>query len=181
MGTLLHVAEEWGPDALPVLPVVLPLLKDTRYSLRVVDVLLAMGPGAASTASAVRDAVVLDHPGNHHRIAWAAWRIAGSDDGTALRLPGERCTTSRRRRTGRSSSCPTSAPPPRRTPDGCVRSWRTPNTGGDGGGRPVGDHRRSGYHPGGVGGRSHRRTPPLGGCGRDLVPDPHSARRYCSG
>ncbi|MER6924194.1 ETEC_3214 domain-containing protein [Streptomyces spiralis] len=28
-----------------------------------VDVLLAMGPGAASMASAVRDAVVLDHPG----------------------------------------------------------------------------------------------------------------------
>ncbi|MBL1087660.1 hypothetical protein JK359_38000 [Streptomyces actinomycinicus] len=89
MATLLHVAEAWGPDALPVLPVVLPLLKDTRYSLRVVDVLLAMGPGAASTASAVRDAVVLDHPANHHRTAWAAWRIAGGDDGTALRLLGE--------------------------------------------------------------------------------------------
>ncbi|MFF9243851.1 hypothetical protein ACF1AY_04120 [Streptomyces sp. NPDC014776] len=89
MGTLLRVAEEWGPDAMAVLPVVLPLLKDTRYSLRVVDVLVAMGPGAASTASAVRDAVVLDHPGNHHRIAWAAWRIAGGDDGTALRLLGE--------------------------------------------------------------------------------------------
>ncbi|MFF9179336.1 hypothetical protein [Streptomyces sp. NPDC014793] len=89
MGTLLQVAEEWGPDALPVLPVVLPLLNDTRYSLPVVDVLLAMGPAAASTASAVRDAVVLDHPGNHHRIAWAAWRIAGGDDGTALRLLGE--------------------------------------------------------------------------------------------
>ncbi|MEU1710904.1 hypothetical protein ABZ478_37355 [Streptomyces sp. NPDC005706] len=72
MGTLLQVAEEWGPDALPVLPVVLPLLKDTRYSLRVFDVLLAMGPGAASTASAVRDAIVLDHLGNHHRTAWAA-------------------------------------------------------------------------------------------------------------
>lgn len=89
MGTLLHVAEEWGPDALPVLPVILPLLKDTRYSFRVVDVLLAMGPGAASTAPAVRDAVVLDHPGNHDRIAWAAWRIAGGDDGTALRRLGE--------------------------------------------------------------------------------------------
>lgn len=89
MGTLLHVAEEWGPDALPVLPVVLPLLKDTRYSLRVVDVLLAMAPDAASTASAVRDAAVLDYPGNHQRIAWAAWRIAGGDDGTALRLLGE--------------------------------------------------------------------------------------------
>ncbi|MEV0981155.1 hypothetical protein [Streptomyces sp. NPDC049915] len=89
MGTLLHVAEKWGPDALPVLPVVLPLLKDTRYSMRVVDVLLAMGPAAASTASAVRDAVVLDHPGNHYRTAWAAWRIAGGDDGTALRLLGE--------------------------------------------------------------------------------------------
>lgn len=89
MGTLLRVAEEWGPDALPALPVVLPLLRDTRYSLRVVDVLLAMGPGAASTASAVRDAVVLDHPGNHQRTAWAAWRIAGGDDGTALRLLGE--------------------------------------------------------------------------------------------
>ncbi|MEU0255752.1 hypothetical protein ABZ299_25400 [Streptomyces sp. NPDC006184] len=89
MATLLHVAEEWGPHALPVLPVVLPLLKDTRYSLHVVDVLLAMGPGAASTASAVRDAVVLDHPANHRRTAWAAWRIAGGDDGTALRLLGE--------------------------------------------------------------------------------------------
>ncbi|MFE9497016.1 hypothetical protein [Streptomyces collinus] len=86
---MLHVAEEWGPDALPVHPVVLPLLKDTRYSLRVVDVLLAMGPGAASTASAVRDAVVLDHPGNHYKTAWAAWRIAAGDDGTALRLLGE--------------------------------------------------------------------------------------------
>ncbi|MFR9797804.1 hypothetical protein ACL02U_18155 [Streptomyces sp. MS06] len=89
MGTLLHVAEEWGPDALPVLPVVLPLLKDTRYSLRVIDVLLAMGPGAASTAPAVRDAVVLGHPSNHHTTAWAAWRIAGGDDGTALRILGE--------------------------------------------------------------------------------------------
>ncbi|MEU6105322.1 hypothetical protein [Streptomyces flaveolus] len=89
MGTLLHVAEKWGPDALPALPVVLPLLTDARYSLQVVDVLLAMGPGAASTAPAVRDAVVLDHPGNHDKIAWAAWRIAGGDDGTALRRLGE--------------------------------------------------------------------------------------------
>ncbi|WP_333760626.1 hypothetical protein [Streptomyces sp. IBSBF 2390] len=89
MGTLLHVAEKWGPNALPVLPVVVPLLKDTRYSWRVVDVLVAMGPGAASTAGAVRDAVVLDHPGSNHRIAWAAWRMAGGDDGTALRLLGE--------------------------------------------------------------------------------------------
>ncbi|MFF9154540.1 hypothetical protein ACF1AB_20185 [Streptomyces sp. NPDC014846] len=89
MGALLHVAEKWGPNALPVLPVVLPLLKDTRYSWRVVDVLVAMGPGAASTAAAVRDAVVLDHPGGSHRTAWAAWRMAGGDDGTALRLMGE--------------------------------------------------------------------------------------------
>lgn len=89
MGILLHVAEKWGPDALSALPVLLPLLNDTRYSLGVVDVLVAMGPGAASTASAVRDAVVLDHSGNHLKIAWAAWRIAGHDDGTALRLLGE--------------------------------------------------------------------------------------------
>ncbi|MFD8201332.1 hypothetical protein [Streptomyces sp. NPDC059701] len=130
MGTLLHVAEKWGPDALPALPVVLPLLKDARYSLRVVDVLLAMGPGAASTAPAVREAVVLDHPGNHDKIAWAAWRIAG---GVTTAPPcgawARRCTTSGRRPADRSSSCPTSAPPPRRTPDGCVSSWRTPSTG----------------------------------------------------
>ncbi len=87
-GDLLKIAAKWGPDALPALPGILSLLDDAQYSLSVVDVLVAMGPAAAFTAPAVRDAVVLDHPANHHKIAWAAWRIAG-DDGTALRLLGE--------------------------------------------------------------------------------------------
>ncbi|MET9823360.1 MULTISPECIES: hypothetical protein [Streptomyces] len=88
-GVLVRVAEAWGPAALPALPELMPLLKDTRYSLSAVDALVAMGPGAASTAPAVRDAVVLDHAANHRRIAWAAWRIGGGDDDAVLRLLGE--------------------------------------------------------------------------------------------
>ncbi|MFF4352045.1 HEAT repeat domain-containing protein [Streptomyces sp. NPDC001530] len=89
----LRVLEAWGPDALPALPEIVPLLGDTRASLSVVDVLVAMGPAAASTEPALRTCAILDYPGNHHKVAWAAWRIGGGDGASALRLIGDAVLT----------------------------------------------------------------------------------------
>ncbi|MEE1767232.1 hypothetical protein PUR34_03325 [Streptomyces sp. JV185] len=68
------------------------LLDDARYSLHAVDALVAMGPAAASAESAVRRCTVLDHSGNHHKVARAAWRLGGDRD-TGLRLIGEAVLT----------------------------------------------------------------------------------------
>ncbi|MFH8484042.1 hypothetical protein [Streptomyces longisporoflavus] len=84
----LRVLTVWGPPAAPALPEVVALLDDTRYSLYAVDALVAMGRAAQSAEPAVRRCTVLDHPGNHQRVAWAAWRLGGDHD-TALRLIGE--------------------------------------------------------------------------------------------
>ncbi|MCT2543650.1 HEAT repeat domain-containing protein [Streptomyces atratus] len=87
-GPFLHVLQAWGPAAAPALPEVVALLDDTRYSLAAVDALVAMGPAAAAVEHAVRRCTVPDAPGNHQKVAWAAWRLGG-DPGTALRLIGE--------------------------------------------------------------------------------------------
>ncbi|MFF8420481.1 hypothetical protein [Streptomyces sp. NPDC015680] len=86
-GPFLHVLQAWGPAAAPALPEVVALLDDTRYSLAAVDALVAMGPAAAAAEHAVRRCTVLDAPGNHQKVAWAAWRLGGDHD-TALRLIG---------------------------------------------------------------------------------------------
>lgn len=51
-----------------------------------------MGPAAASAEPDVRRCTVLDWPGNHQKVAWAAWRLGGDRD-TALRLIGEAVLT----------------------------------------------------------------------------------------
>ncbi|MEV4556189.1 hypothetical protein AB0K51_04215 [Kitasatospora sp. NPDC049285] len=48
--TLLAVLGAWGADAAPALPDLLPLLADTWTTIRVIDVLRAMGPAAAGPA-----------------------------------------------------------------------------------------------------------------------------------
>lgn len=88
----LEVLTAWGPAAAPALPEVVALLDDTRYSLSAVDALVAMGPAAASAEPAVRGCTVLDFPGNHHKVAWAAWRLGGDRD-AAPRLIGEAVLT----------------------------------------------------------------------------------------
>ncbi|MGR6974759.1 hypothetical protein ACU639_35035 [Streptomyces cynarae] len=84
----LKVLAAWGQAAAPALPEVVALLDDTRYSLDAVDALVAMGPAAASAEPAVRGCTVLDFPGNHRKVAWAASRLGGDPD-AALRLIGE--------------------------------------------------------------------------------------------
>ena len=91
-GNFLAVLEVWGPGAAPALPEVMPLLDDAGFSLTAVDVLLAMGPAAAPAESAVRRCTVLDFPGNHHKVAWAACLLGGDRD-AALRLIGEAVLT----------------------------------------------------------------------------------------
>ncbi|MER7540981.1 hypothetical protein ABTX77_40450 [Streptomyces sp. NPDC097704] len=88
----LTVLKTWGPAAAPALPEVVTLLDDARYSLQAVDALVAMGPAAESAEPAVRRCTVLDFPGNHHKVAWAAWRLGGDRD-AALRLIGEAMLT----------------------------------------------------------------------------------------
>ncbi|MFG3530504.1 hypothetical protein ACGF8B_27775 [Streptomyces sp. NPDC047917] len=90
--SFLRVLQAWGPGATPALPEVVALLDDARYSLAAVDALVAMGPAAAAAEPAVRRCTVLDAPGNHHHVAWAAWRLGGDHD-SALRLIGEAVLT----------------------------------------------------------------------------------------
>ncbi|WP_406253467.1 hypothetical protein OH786_33925 [Streptomyces atratus] len=90
--TFLRVLQAWGPAAAPALPEVVALLDDARYSLDAVDALVAMGPAAASAEPAVRRCTVLDCPGNHHKVAWAARRLGGDRD-AALRRIGEAVLT----------------------------------------------------------------------------------------
>ncbi|WP_328299387.1 HEAT repeat domain-containing protein [Streptomyces sp. NBC_00435] len=87
-GQFLQVLKAWGPAAVAALPEILPLLDDARSSLPAVDVLAAMGPAAASAGPALRACTVLDHPGNHHKVAWGVWRTAGGD-ASVLRTLGE--------------------------------------------------------------------------------------------
>ncbi|MFJ6890058.1 hypothetical protein ACIQRC_35165 [Streptomyces californicus] len=88
----LEILKAWGPAASPALPEVVALLDDTRYSLHAVDALVAMGPAAESAEPAVRRCTVLEFPGNHHKVAWAAWRLGGDRD-AALRLIGKAVLT----------------------------------------------------------------------------------------
>ncbi|WP_327270922.1 HEAT repeat domain-containing protein [Streptomyces sp. NBC_01224] len=88
----LRVLKAWGPAAAPALPEVVALLDDARYTLYAVDALVAMGPAAAPAEPAVRRCTVSDFPGNHHMVAWAAWRLGGDLD-AALRLIGEAVLT----------------------------------------------------------------------------------------
>ncbi|MFI8372029.1 hypothetical protein [Streptomyces sp. NPDC085466] len=90
--SFLGILKAWGPAAAPALPEVVALLSDTRYSLHAIDALVAMGPAAKSAEPAVRRCTVLDFPGNHHKVAWAAWRLGGDRD-AALRLIGEAVLT----------------------------------------------------------------------------------------
>ncbi|WP_143659798.1 hypothetical protein [Streptomyces pharetrae] len=84
----LQVLTAWGRASAPALPEVVALLGDARHSLHAVRALVAMGPAAASAEPAVRRCTVLDWPGNHQTVAWAAWRLGGDRD-AALRLIGE--------------------------------------------------------------------------------------------
>ncbi|MFJ6426950.1 hypothetical protein [Streptomyces hydrogenans] len=88
----LEVLKAWGPAAAPALPEVVALLNDTRYSLHAIDALVAMGPAAKSAEPAVRRCTILDFPGNHHSVAWAAWRLGGDRD-MVLQLIGEAVLT----------------------------------------------------------------------------------------
>ncbi|MFG2366292.1 hypothetical protein ACGFY3_32390 [Streptomyces mirabilis] len=88
-GAFLKVLKAWGPDALPALPEVVALLDDATGSLSIVEVLAAMGPGAAS---ALRACNPLDWPGYHWNAAWAASHMGG-DRTAALRLIGEAVLT----------------------------------------------------------------------------------------
>ncbi|MFJ4185220.1 hypothetical protein [Kitasatospora sp. NPDC089509] len=90
-GAFLTVLEEWGEDARPALPELLPLLTDTRTSIRVLKILSALGPAAAAAAEAVRTCVVLDSPGNHALVAWTTERLA--DRAPTLQLVGEAVMT----------------------------------------------------------------------------------------
>jgi hypothetical protein len=91
-GCFLKVLTAWGPAAAPALPEVVALLDDARYSLDALDALVAMGPAAQSAEATVRRCTVLDSPGNHHKVAWAAARLGGDSD-AALRLLGEAVLT----------------------------------------------------------------------------------------
>ncbi|MFE0581050.1 hypothetical protein [Streptomyces sp. NPDC058874] len=90
--SFLEILYAWGPTASPALPEVVALLDDARYSLHAVDALVAMGTAAKSAEPAVRRCTVLDFPGNHHKVAWAVWRLGGDRD-AALRLIGEAVLT----------------------------------------------------------------------------------------
>ncbi|MFE2553095.1 hypothetical protein ACFXGI_31790 [Streptomyces sp. NPDC059355] len=85
--SFLPVLEAWGEDALPALPDLIPLLADTWTSTPVMGVLRAMGPAAAPAVPAVLTGQVLDHPGNHHFVAYTA-ALLGTDRDAALRLVG---------------------------------------------------------------------------------------------
>ncbi|MET7656100.1 hypothetical protein [Streptomyces sp. NPDC005486] len=91
-GSFLKVLTAWGPVAAPAIPEVVALLDDTRHSLSAIDALVAMGPAAASAEPAVRACTVLDFPGNHLKVAWAAWRLGGDRD-AALRPIGDAVLT----------------------------------------------------------------------------------------
>ncbi|MFB8407414.1 hypothetical protein [Streptomyces sp. NPDC055912] len=87
--TILGVLEAWGGDPLTAsLPDLLPLLSDTWTSVRVLGLLSAMGPAAASAEPALRTCRVPDEPGHHELVARTARRISG-DREAVLRGLGE--------------------------------------------------------------------------------------------
>ncbi|MCX5231776.1 HEAT repeat domain-containing protein [Streptomyces sp. NBC_00233] len=91
--TFLDVLEAWGGDALTAaLPDLLPLLTDTWASGRVLPMLSAMGPAAASAEPALCTCRVPDHPGHHELVARTALRI-GEDREAVLRILGEAVMT----------------------------------------------------------------------------------------
>ncbi|MFF8024012.1 hypothetical protein ACFZDJ_23430 [Streptomyces sp. NPDC007896] len=91
-GAFLKVLKAWGPDALPALPEVVALMDDATGSLSIVEVLAAMGPGAASAEPALRACNPLDWPQYQRNVAWAASQMGG-DRTAALRLIGEAVLT----------------------------------------------------------------------------------------
>ncbi|MFE2965864.1 hypothetical protein ACFXKC_19760 [Streptomyces sp. NPDC059340] len=91
-GAFLKVLKAWGPDALPALPEVVALLDVAGSSLPTVEVLAAMGPGAASAEPALRAWKPLNWPGYHWKAAWAASHMGG-DRTAALRLIGDAVLT----------------------------------------------------------------------------------------
>ncbi|MEU1085243.1 hypothetical protein ACFYPN_11235 [Streptomyces sp. NPDC005576] len=92
-GRLLRVLEAWGEKALPALPEVVALLGSAHDSLSAVDVLVAMGQGAASAEDVVRGCTVLDWPPNHLKVEYSA-RLIGGRHHSALQLLGETLTAS---------------------------------------------------------------------------------------
>lgn len=88
----LKVLKAWGPDALPALPEVVALLDDAGGSLPTVEVLAAMGPGAASAELALRAWKPLNWSGYQWKAAWAASHMGG-DRTAALRLIGDAVLT----------------------------------------------------------------------------------------
>jgi hypothetical protein len=91
-GAFLRVLKAWGPDALPALPEVVALLDDAEGSLLIVEVLAAMGPGAASAEPALRACKPLNWPEYQRNVAWAASQMGG-DRTAALRLIGDAVLT----------------------------------------------------------------------------------------
>ncbi|MFF2519413.1 hypothetical protein [Streptomyces sp. NPDC058086] len=91
-GAFLKVLKAWGPDALPALPEVVALLDDATGSLSIVEVLAAMGPGAASAEPALRACNPVNWPGYQRNVAWAASHMGG-DRTAALRLIGDAVLT----------------------------------------------------------------------------------------
>ncbi|MFZ3471079.1 HEAT repeat domain-containing protein [Streptomyces sp. 4.24] len=87
-GMFLRVLEAWGPDALPALPEVVPLLEGEGHSATAAAVIAAMGPSAASAADALRASAVHANPMKRRNVALALWRTGG-DSAPALRLIGD--------------------------------------------------------------------------------------------
>ncbi|ANS69616.1 hypothetical protein SLINC_7392 [Streptomyces lincolnensis] len=86
---LLDVVRAWGPDALPALPEVTACLADMYSGHSAGRALAALGPAAASAATAVRERIGLDPPGNHPWWHWILGRIGGGDPAQNLRVVGE--------------------------------------------------------------------------------------------
>ncbi|MEV7372767.1 HEAT repeat domain-containing protein [Streptomyces sp. NPDC090301] len=125
----LGVLEAWGGDPLTAsLPDLLPLLSDTWTSVRVLGLLSAMGPAAASAEPALRTCRVPDEPGHHELVALTALRISG-DREVVLRGLGEAVMKAERSwgapLTALAGFGHDAAP----TRQGCGPSWRTPRTG----------------------------------------------------
>jgi hypothetical protein len=68
------------------------LLDDATGSFSIVEVLAAMGPGAASAEAALRACKPLNWPGYHWNAAWAVSQMGG-DRRAALRLIGDAVLT----------------------------------------------------------------------------------------
>lgn len=85
----LATLKAWETDALPALPEITAYVTDRFRRHDAIEVLVTMGPAAASAAPALRERLSLEPPGNHPWLHWALWRVGGADPAEALRAVGE--------------------------------------------------------------------------------------------